>query len=379
MTERPPATSVSCTPALLTVRWADGTDSSFAALWLMDNDPVHRDAHSGQRLADIADLPANPRIRRAILEGGQVLIEWHGDVPATLVEASWLAAQAARRRATDPRPSSVWADGAAMDARRDCAWLGLEQLRAGTAGACAWFQRLGRDGLAFVADVPASPGAILEASALVGIVQETNYGRLFDVRSVEKASNLAYTDLGLGLHTDNPYRDPVPGYQVLHCLVAADDGGDSLFADGFAIAQQLRDADRDAFELLARTPVPFALHARDAWLEAERPLIQLDAQGSISAVHYNNRSIGTLPLHGAALDEYYRAYRQFALLLREPRFPLQLRLRAGELTVFDNWRVLHARTSYRARRHLQGCYLTRDSVCSHIALLRRDLPADRRT
>jgi Gamma-butyrobetaine hydroxylase-like, N-terminal/Taurine catabolism dioxygenase TauD, TfdA family len=33
-------------------------------------------------------------------------------------------------------------------------------------------------------------------------------------------------DPGSGLpHTDNPYRDPVPTVQLLHCLSTADDGG----------------------------------------------------------------------------------------------------------------------------------------------------------
>ena len=81
---------------------------------------------------------------------------------------------------------------------------------------------------------------MLEAMRLVGQVAETNYGLVFDVRSVPQPENLAYSDLGLGLHTDNPYREPVPGFQALHALIASPDGGDSLFADGFALAEHLR-------------------------------------------------------------------------------------------------------------------------------------------
>ena len=84
--------------------------------------------------------------------------------------------------------------------------------------------------------------------ALVGRVAETNYGPVFDVRSVPQPENLAYSDFGLGLHTDNPYREPVPGFQALHALLASPEGGDSLFADGFALAEHLR----------ASTPVAFA-------------------------------------------------------------------------------------------------------------------------
>ena len=51
-----------------------------------------------------------------------------------------------------------------------------------------------------------------------GYVRETNYGRVFDVRVEAAPANLASTGLALRPHTDNPYRDPVPTVQLLHCL-----------------------------------------------------------------------------------------------------------------------------------------------------------------
>src|SRR6185437_15241239 len=92
---------------------------------------------------------------------------------------------------------------------------------------------------------------------LFGYVRETNYGRLFDVVSVETPQNLAYTAMALGNHTDNPYRDPVPQLQLLHCLEAAGEGGESVVVDGFAAADRLRREAPDAFAMLTRTAVPF--------------------------------------------------------------------------------------------------------------------------
>jgi gamma-butyrobetaine dioxygenase len=51
-------------------------------------------------------------------------------------------------------------------------------------------------------------------------------------------------------------------------------------------------------------------------------------------------------------------------------------MKAGDLAVFDNQRILHGRTGFssaRHPRHLRGCYLTRDSVYGEAALLRRRL------
>mgnify|MGYP003323094509 CR=1 FL=1 len=53
---------------------------------------------------------------------------------------------------------------------------------------------------------------------IIGILRKTNFGTLFNVRSIRKASDLAYTSHALSAHTDNPYRRPIPGIQLLHCL-----------------------------------------------------------------------------------------------------------------------------------------------------------------
>ena len=73
-----------------------------------------------------------------------------------------------------------------------------------------------------------------------GYVRDTNFGAHFDVRSVPDANDLAYTSLFLDPHTDNPYRSPVPGVQLLHCLANETSGGLSTLVDGFAAAETLR-------------------------------------------------------------------------------------------------------------------------------------------
>jgi gamma-butyrobetaine dioxygenase len=370
---------ISAAPEVLTIEWAEGGVSEFASLWLLDNRPEDRDAHSGQRLVDITDLPESPRIRSAVARAGTVRIEWEGESPAASFEIAWLAAHAYGRSARTPEQQRrLWLEGALLDARRDFAHVSLAQLRASLEARLAWLTRLLQDGLAFLSEVPPAESAILEVVPLVGRVLETNYGYTFDVRSVPQPENLAYSDLGLGLHTDNPYREPVPGFQALHALIASSEGGDSLFADGFAIAEHLRASTPDAFAQLTATAVPFHYRSGDAELRAERPLIQLAFNGEVTAVHYNNRSIAPLNLPAREAARFYSAYRRLATLLRAARVQLRTRLDAGTLVVFDNQRVLHGRTAFssaRYPRHLRGCYLSRDSVYSETALLRRRLTA----
>jgi len=378
MPEPAPA-AVSATPEMLTVRWPGGAIAEFASLWLRDNMREDRDPHSGQRLIDVADLPLRPRIRAARAADGRVLIEWENEARGASFELEWLAAQAAGGASRSPeRKPRLWLEGATLDAHRDFAWLEASALRAEAPRRLEWLTRLLQDGIAFLSSVPCEPRAILAAMSGIGRVAETNYGLLFDVRSVAQPENLAYSDLGLGLHTDNPYREPVPGFQALHALVTSPAGGDSLFADGLALAAHLRETDPAAFALLTTTAVPFHYRSADAELYAERPLIQLSCAGEVAAVHYNNRSIAPLRLASGAAPAFYAAYRRFAALLRTPRFQLRLKLADGDLVVFDNQRSLHGRTAFTSAkhpRHLQGCYLTRDSVYSEAGLLRRRLGA----
>jgi alpha-ketoglutarate-dependent taurine dioxygenase len=239
----------------------------------------------------------------------------------------------------------------------------------------AWLRAVARLGFAKLTGVPCEPGALLRVVARFGFVRETNYGRWFDVRSEIAPANLAYTGLGLQVHTDNPYRDPVPGLQLLHCLESSAAGGDSIVVDGFAAALHLRQHDPEAFRLLTRHPVPFRYAVGETVLEARAPLIELAADGELQAVRFNNRSLGTPRLPAAVIETWYRAYRAFARELERPQREVRFKLAPGELFIVDNRRVLHGRTAFSGsgRRHLQGCYADRDGLRSTLAALERKI------
>jgi alpha-ketoglutarate-dependent taurine dioxygenase len=204
-------------------------------------------------------------------------------------------------------------------------------------------------------------------------VRETNYGRLFDVVSVEKARNLAFTALGLGNHTDNPYRDPVPQLQLLHCLETAAAGGESIVVDGFAVAERLRREAPDSFAVLTRTLVPFR-YVEDGAVDLRHaaPLIELDVAGRLRTVRYNNRSIGPVDIDPDEIPAFYGAYRKLGRLLHDPAMTVGFRMGAGDLFIVDNRRVLHGRRGFAGgRRHLQGAYADVDSLASKLRVLEK--------
>jgi gamma-butyrobetaine dioxygenase len=345
----------------------------FPPVWLRDNCPCPdcRDPASGQKLFGIDELPAVLDVAGVVEDGPSVVVRF-SDGHRSTFGRDWLLANRLDGYDIDPRTQDAkWL------------WRASDLTLDRTAGSWPRFlddpehrahclESVLRLGFVLLRGVPVSPGAVLAVAAGFGYVRETNYGRLFDVVTRPDAPNLAFTDRPITPHTDNPYRDPVPTLQLLHCLSNAASGGDSGLVDGFHAAATLRADDPMAFAVLARTPVTFRYAAAGVDLVATAPLIAVDPRGRIRGIRYNNRSTQPLRLPYPEAVEFYAAYRAFAGLIADPAAQFRLRLGPGDCLVFDNTRILHARTGFAGAgsRHLQGCYADLDAVESASRLSR---------
>jgi gamma-butyrobetaine dioxygenase len=370
---------------------ADGRRLRFPAVWLRDNCPCTecQDPGSGQKLKDITQIPNDLGVAASADAGESVLVTFAPDGHQSAFSRAWLAGHALDGYADG--------DGRTEDDKELWPTADLDL------PAVSWPRYLDRPadriraladvlrrGFVLLRDVPIEPGMVLEVAASFGFVRETNYGRLFDVRVEPEPGNLAFTNRAILPHTDNPYRDPAPTVQLLHCLRTAvtenseegrvrraGGGGDTGLVDGFAAAAALRATDAESFDTLARTPVPFGYIDKETELRASLPLIQLSPRGRVRGVRFNNRSARPLRLPYAEVTAFYAAYRRWAELLARPERRLNLRLAPGDCLVFDNTRVLHARTAFGMTadspgRHLQGCYADLDGLASTLAVLRRE-------
>lgn len=232
-----------------------------------------------------------------------------------------------------------------------------------------------RLGFAILHATPTTERTVLSVARTFGFVRETNYGALFDVRVEVRPNNLAFTNSAISPHTDNPYRDPVPTMQLLHCLSNDVKGGESGLVDGFQAAAILRDDFPHHFDILTRTPVIFAWSDSQNDLRAERPIIEIDPLGEVRCVRFNNRSRQAMRQDVETIDAFYDAYRCFARIIERPELLLTFRLESGDCLIFDNTRLLHARTAFHesgaGQRHLQGCYADLDGLASTVAVLER--------
>lgn len=353
-------------------------DLEVPALWLRDacRCAECRHAGSGQRLHSVLALDPHTTVASVRVVGDDVEVAF---VPehAARFSLQWLRAHAPgcapvfddrSERSRRPWVAADLPAGAPTVAWPDLRGDGAGELR--LSALCD----LTDLGLLLVHDVPTVPGSVLDVARSIGFVRTTNYGDLFDVRVESQPINLAYTGRTIAPHTDNPYREPVPGVQLLHCLTSSANGGENVLLDGFSAAAVLRREDPAAFAMLTTTRLTFRYDDDRTALRASGPAIELNSAGDVRGIRWNDRSIEPpqVPVH--AVDEVYRALRAFAVVLARPELHLHRTLAPGDCIVFDNTRILHARTAFidgAGARHLQGCYADLDGLASARAVLER--------
>lgn len=347
--------------------WPDGARRAFAARWLFDHADDARDPVSGQRGHAGAALAGAIRLDAAEIEGEALTLRFSPSAVQRRIALARL-----RESAAPAAPMALWLEPSAIEAATPIDFHAFltedEALREA-------LSRVARRGLAILTGAGLDPAAVEEAVARFGFVRETNYGRCFDVRIHPQPGNLAYTERALDLHADNPYRDPVPSLQLLHAITADADGGETLFVDGFAHAEALRQAALEAFDRLARTPVRFTFTAEGGarWSNTA-PVLSLGADGAVQTVRLNHRSLDIAPGGDPAeVEAWYEAYLAFYERVHAPGAAYERRFAPGEMVIFDNRRMLHARRALTSTspRWLRGCYADVDGLNATLARLER--------
>jgi gamma-butyrobetaine dioxygenase len=347
------------------VIFADGRASEFAAMWLFDHADEGRNAFSGQRRHSASLLKGGANVETVESEPDGLHLRFSRPVGERQISAGVLCAGLLPRRS----PLEFWETPQLI---AEAPPVSFDAYLAEDGALREALARVKRWGLAILSGAGADPSAVELAVARFGFVRETNYGRTFDVRVEPAPGNLAYSDLGLDLHTDNPYRDPVPTLQLLHAVVVDEQGGESLFADGFAHAEALRREAPAAFDILAQTPVRFAFAepSGSRWSHAA-PVLSLDALGALEAVRLNHRSLDLEAGEVALTEAWYEAYLAFHRRVHAPGAVFERRLEPGDMVVFDNRRILHGRRALTREtpRWLRGCYADADGLAATLARL----------
>ncbi len=373
MKDLPDSPTLSLDEQALSLTWSDGAVGTFPYIWLRDNCPSGFHPQTEERTLDLMAIPDTPHPAEAACSNGMLTIHWAEDGHDSAFPLRWLR---------DNRPGEPKLDAAGYDPVVWTSSLGeagvpryqADDLVDGSDAMRSWIDDTAQYGLSIVSGVATESGAGAEIAERIHFLRRTNFGVTFEVMNKPDPNNIAYTAEALPLHTDLPNQEFAPGYQFLHCIANEADGGGSVFADGYALAQALRERDPEAFDLLATVPIPFRFHDKDDDLRSRRPVISLDHNGEVLELSWSTHLTDTFDMAPDVLIPYYRAYRAFMALTRDPAFLITLRLEAGDMAVFDNRRILHGRASFDPStgfRHLQGYYVDRGEFNSKRRVIAR--------
>lgn len=180
---------------------------------------------------------------------------------------------------------------------------------------------------------------------LYGTVWSTSFDGQAEGASV---ADSAYGQTSLPLHTDLTYHRDPPGLQIFTMVQPAEEGGESVFGDGFTIAERLRSIDPKAFHTLSRTIRRFRCVDKDTgWhLEASGCVIEVRNGRVVGTRHNDLDRLPDLPPFDLswnniqATNEFYEelrhAHQQWDKLLSLDEFRLVMKLGPGDTVVVAN-------------------------------------------
>ena len=369
-----------------------------ASLWLRDSCrcPICVSPSSGQKSFATPDIPTSVRPRSVrVSPEGELAVEWENDIPAAAAQGhvstytpAYLDSLRFRKVLGGGEPHD-WniidrtIPYRAWDAKfisEHVERIEYEDFMHNDAAYWRALFDLEAYGLVFLKNVPRVEGAVAEVGLRIGNLQETFYGRTWDVVSKPDAENVAYTNSYLGLHEDMLYIQQPPRVQLLHCVENSCEGGESIFSDGnrAALRMMADPAERRNVELLRNFLVRYHYDKHPFFYRQARPVfnVKRDDEGNEELVNiwWSPPFQAPNPPHVtdeacAEHREWHAAMQTFEGLLSAEENVYEVKMEPGECVLFDNRRVLHGRKGFNTgsgTRWLRGTYVSDEDFRSRM-------------
>ena len=359
----------------LNIEWTDGKKSNFNFMWLRDNCPLDMDEDTRERTFNILEVSENihPKNYKINLDG-KLEIEWSEGNHTSFYDPKWLRKNCYTLKEKYVSPYQLW--DSKLNSNLESISIDYENIMQSDEALIQWLNLLHEKGFSIVKNSPTEKKSALPLLNRISHIRETFFNTPFEVISIPKPNNLAYTSKRLVNHMDLPYYELRPGYQFLHCLVNNAEGGMSRAVDGFFVADYLRNNDPETFKTLTRVPAVFV--NRDYTQDKKRLYhaqeITVKKDGDYNDIIFSVPTMGIMDCSPEDMDKFYKAHHKFGKLLHDKRFMVEFKLKEGDIFCFNNRRVLHGRTEYdpnTGHRHLQGYYLDRDEIISRLNYLNK--------
>ena len=316
---------------------------------------------NGQRARNSLELPSVVKIRTVAHdeEADCWRVRFEGETADVVVDIDQLLPLKAEEQLHGPDPSPF------SSADPTVRGTDYEDLEAPTA-LRSFLETLYRRGYARIRNVPNRPAELSRVAGLLGAQGQLAASDLFEEVVTPASEHAREASRDDAPHTDQPYRDPIPGYLLQHCLESTGNGGETFVIDGMSAAATLVAEEPLAAVELTRWPALFRY--RDGKVDQEKAVTILETgpDGSLQRISFNDRALVDFRCSSDRLEGCVNAYDSLARILQREGLQHRFRMQPGDVLIVNNRRVLHGRNPIgpNGSIRLACCYLESGDLSS---------------
>ncbi|XP_047023770.1 trimethyllysine dioxygenase, mitochondrial [Helicoverpa zea] len=354
-----PIESASAVDRALDVLFADGKSIRFEDCWLRDHCRCSSCYHSDtfQRAHHILDIP-DATILSFEFDRKKIDVVWSDNHKSTYA-AEFLYEFDYKTWKESRRLKPILWHGNIHD---KISAVPMEKFLKSVDGAKHVFQSLLDYGVALVEGVGASLEETEVVCKLLGGVQHTIFGGMWQFTTRADHADTAYTNLPLAAHNDNTYFTEAAGLQILHCLEHKNGtGGETILVDGFYGALELKKEYPEDFKFLSTFNLEAEYIEEGHHHTYSAPVIRIDSETQeLQQIRFNVYDRAAMAFKNSEeCRSYYRSLRNLSKYYQDPSNQWRFKLKPGTVMIMDNFRVLHGRTGFSGSRVLCGSYVAR--------------------
>ena len=351
-------------PDKLKIFFSDKSEDSFLNIWLRDHakDNDSWDERSNQRKIFTAKLDPKLHIKKAEIKdnGDSIDILW-SDLKKNINYPSQFFLDSRNKFKKKKQNIILWSN---KDIDTNV-YISFDEAIS-ERGYKSFLKKLYKYGFVVIQNCKTEISSVEKIAKKIGYVRESIFGGLWSFESNEGKADSAYTQEELRPHTDSTYSNDAPGLQLLLCCHYKASGGESILVDGYKIAEKIKHDNEEIYHLLTNIEVTGQYVGDGVSLEAKRPIFKLNSDQELIQVSFNNYDRAPFRMSEDKTKKFYKAIREFDIIANNKQYQWRRVLKPGELLIFNNWRILHGRSSFSGERKMSGCYINKedfDSSC----------------
>ena len=362
----------------LVVNWNDGTNDSFHYVWLRDHlqDSDFFDSNTKERLVDAHTYLTNTQPNEINIKDGNLNILWSGEKMQSEYSAQWLHLNSYSEENLNTKEEIFWKPlNWPFKTFENVKKFDYQKIFNEDKCTYSFLNNFCKHGFSFLRNAPQEAGVVKEITNWLGYLREVSFGDVRDIKNEVGSLNVAFTSREAKPHIDGTNYIHPYAVQFLHCIENKAEGGNSNIVDGFAMAKKLKKLSKSSYEILTGVKVKYKIGAGEHDMSYSAPVIELDTEGNLYIIRFSNQQRRELSIPFEDIESFYFAYNLFSKMVNDPTNQLKFRFQPGNILMFNNLRILHAREAFNLNsgiRHLQLASTDIEMVYSRLRRLSKN-------